>query len=160
MKQNKFNKEESSKFSHLILSQLKGISHIDLLIIKGHILIEYAMNKFIDDFSEHNKSIEDTRFTFYQKVQICKILGLFFIKENDELEIEIIALNKLRNEIAHKLTFTRETLETLFKYHPDEEKVLERFKPHTRDLKMLRWIIMFMCGNIIGRLEGKKEIRQ
>src|SRR5580700_8136058 len=152
--------QDTDKFSKLLLEQVKGATHVDLLIIKGHILVEYVMNKFIDTFSKHNQAAQDIRFTFYQKIHVCKILGLFYSNESDRLEQQVLILNKLRNEIAHKLSFKRSLLEDLFRHYPDEENVLERFKPKTRDLKKLRWIIVYICAFLLGRLDGKKGMQQ
>jgi hypothetical protein len=148
---------DTDEFSDLISGQLKGIKNIELLILKGHVLVEYALNKYIDAFSHTDISIEDSRFSFAQKLDVCRILGL--IKNStDHLNEQLVALNKIRNQIAHTLTFDHKTLEQIFKHHPQEVQQFKSLKEDTKNIKVLSGIIPWLCGNIIGRLETKQTI--
>ena len=40
------------EFAQFVFSQIAIITDEELLIIKGHLLIEYALNKYIDTVSE------------------------------------------------------------------------------------------------------------
>jgi hypothetical protein len=148
---------DTDEFSDLISGQLMGIKDIELLILKGHVLVEYALNRYIDAFSATDTSIEDSRFSFAQKLDVCKILGL--IKNpDDHLNEQLIALNKIRNQIAHTLTFDRQTLHQIFKHHPEEVEQYNSQQEDRKNIKILSGIISWLCGNIIGRLESKQTI--
>lgn len=64
MKHRKILDEE---FEQLILSSINNLNDLELVILKGQILVEYALNKFIDDLSNDNFYIHKENFQFSQK---------------------------------------------------------------------------------------------
>ncbi len=147
-------KVNEKEFGLLISKHITNINDIELLILKGHLLVEYILNKYIDSFSDHGKRMEESKFTFSQKIHVCKILGLFSA-DGDTLEEQILILNKIRNQIAHSLSFKRSLLNQLYKFHP---KFKDRFKNEIgkrKDILLLTTIIPYVCGNIYGILETK-----
>jgi hypothetical protein len=95
------------------LSHLYDCRDTDNLIIKGHILTEYAMNFFIEMSSAEKVHLKEIRFTYSNKIDIVKILGLF--KQHPFLYGELKLLNKLRNSIAHELKYDEKILAEFLK---------------------------------------------
>lgn len=106
-------KQESNPLIDKFLKHLYDCRDTNNLIIKGHILTEYAMNYFIEMNSKEKISLKELRFTYSNKIDIVRILGLF--KDNEFLYNELKLLNKLRNSIAHKLKYDEKTLEEFLK---------------------------------------------
>jgi len=70
-------------------------------LLKGHLLIEEALARIIDQFVFHREHLADARLTFATKVHVCRALCL---RKNNLGEWELIeALNGLRNNVAHTL---------------------------------------------------------
>lgn len=94
----------------IVISHLINCKDTDNLIIKGHILTEHFLNKYIDA-----KSIEkidkSAKFSYHQKLEIAQLVGLF--KKNRGLKNELTLLNKLRNSIAHNLEYDKNIFTTL-----------------------------------------------
>ena len=98
-KKDRYNLEEIKK---LITEQLCTCDDIQLVILKGHILIEYLLNHIIDIRANEDIEFEKSKFSFSQKLYLYRLL----CNNSTELYNDINLLNKLRNEIAHKLTYS------------------------------------------------------
>lgn len=81
------------------------IKDVDYLILKGHILTEHSLHFFIEMTSIGKVNFEKVKFSFSNKIEIAKTLGLF--ESNPKLYSELKLLNKLRNSIAHKLRYDK-----------------------------------------------------
>jgi hypothetical protein len=80
------------------------LSHVDELaqvVLKGHLLIESALNNIIETIFFHPEHILERRFQCHQKLAICRALCLRKDKERTWDLIE--AINTLRNDVAHDL---------------------------------------------------------
>lgn len=70
-------------------------------LLRGHLLIEEALVRIIDQFVFHREHLTAARLTFAAKMQLCRALCL---RKNSYGEWELIeALNSLRNVVAHAL---------------------------------------------------------
>lgn len=105
--------KENNPLFDKFLKHLFDCRDTDNLIIKGHILTEYAMNFYIEMSSAEKIDLKETRFTYSNKIDIVRILGLF--KKNRHLCQELKLLNKLRNSIAHKLKYDEKILADFLK---------------------------------------------
>jgi hypothetical protein len=78
--------------------------HVDetaLIVLKGHLLIEEALEAIISTFVHHAAFIENARLGFPQKIAIARAMSL---DEHENRMWEIAtALNSLRNDLAHAL---------------------------------------------------------
>lgn len=103
--------EEFIQFS---TNELNSINDIQLLILKGHILVEYCLNCYLEAKSINSESdFFKERLNFSTKLKIVKhftTLGSI----DDSLIKEIQILNKIRNEIAHSLKYNKSLLNELF----------------------------------------------
>jgi hypothetical protein len=103
--------KEFSEFSN---GELFGINDIQLLILKGHILVEYTLNCYLESISKSRESdFFKENFSFADKVNIAKHFGQIG-DDKDNLNKELILLNKLRNEIAHNLAYNDKLLQEIF----------------------------------------------
>ncbi|HAU1514573.1 TPA: hypothetical protein ACPYPK_001025 [Legionella pneumophila] len=80
-------------------------SKYDLLVLKGHLLIEEELNQILTLISKQPKFIKDKRFNFDSKVAIIRSIDIDGNNKNWDL---IISINKLRNNIAHSLPSKRD----------------------------------------------------
>lgn len=124
------------------LKHLFDCRDTDNLIIKGHILTEYAMNFYIEMSSVEKIDLKETRFTYSNKIDIVKILGLF--KRDPFLYNELKLLNKLRNSIAHKLKFDEKILTEFLKGF---EKHKSKFKSAKLDRLQIEDEIFYEFDN-------------
>ena len=151
---------DENEMFELIEQHFHGIKNIDLIILKGHLLVEYAMSRYIDVISNHDTSIDSLRFGFFQKLELCKILGFIDVTNQKDLEIydQLKILNEIRNKIAHSLSFDRKMLDGLFKYHLDELEEYKRYKEANRDREILKGIIPWLFG-ALSRLMAQRETK-
>ena len=147
----------SSGFKEFVIEHLAKCNNIELVILKGHVLIEYMLNHFIDKATNDNIDFENTRFSFSQKNYLFELLG----DNIKELHDEINLVNKLRNDIAHRLTYNNQHLSTLLsnvgrKYN----KITELQKDNQLMLALIA-TMTYICGTLYGHIESqskKKEI--
>ena len=113
-------------------SHLGNCIDIDNLIIKGHILTEHALNFYIEKLAIE-KLDKDSRLTYTAKIEVAQVLGLF--KKRKGLRLELRLLNKLRNSIAHNLTYDDKIFNELLKSYTKLAKLkangLEEMKDDT-----------------------------
>ena len=142
--------EDSAEFGSLVTEELSKIENIELVILRGHILIEYALTRFIENYCPEEGYTLDDKFPFYQKFQVCRILGLYSGDEKDLID-QINIINKMRIQIAHKLTFDKTLLPNLYKYHKGIKDVAKKVKSGNKDLLCLTMIFAYLCGYLAAR---------
>ena len=145
-------------FKKFINNELESISDIQLLVLKGHVLIEYSLNKFIEASFDETFKLNKTNFTFSHKINIAKALGLFWKNKSDFLEDHIKDINKLRNQIAHSLSFDNQILERIINYYIEIAKTPHLMGREKSDFDNFFHVIPSICGNIIGRKISKQKI--
>ena len=97
----------------LIKEHLPKSNDLELLILKGHLLLEYLVNQIINIKSDNNFDVENSSFSFNQKIEILVILKI--IEKDSEAFNILKTWNTLRNQIAHKLYFDRKLIDKLVK---------------------------------------------
>ena len=80
---------------------LRYVDESVLVILKGHLVIEEALSEIISTFVFHGEHLEGARITFAQKVAIARSMSLD--EHNNEMWQLVLAINSLRNELAHAL---------------------------------------------------------
>jgi hypothetical protein len=84
--------------------RVKKFNELMLAVVKGHLVIEQAMDGFLSASFSHPEHVQDgkvARFTHSQKVQMCRATS--FNEAENGLWKVIWAVNTLRNQIAHDL---------------------------------------------------------
>lgn len=141
--------ETASQIQVLLKKNMPRGKNLDLIILKGHILLEFMLNQFISLKAPVEVDIEKQRFTFSQKIDIAYMLGLML---DPIFYATLDIVNSLRNQVAHKLTVDRQLVDQLIKYNSDEDEI-EQLDDSAR-AKWLKSIIRFWCGGIMGAIRG------
>jgi hypothetical protein len=81
--------------------QLGQVDELQQYILKGHLIIESALDNIINLIFFHPEHIHDARFGFVHKVNMARAYGLR--KHKASLWNLILSINAVRNEIAHQL---------------------------------------------------------
>jgi hypothetical protein len=93
------------------------------VVLKGHLLIEEALNGIISNFVFHSEHIGEARLSFAQKVNLARSMS---DRENENPMWRIgTALNSLRNELAHNLESPKRA--------PKIQALLDAFRAETAD---------------------------
>ena len=147
------------EFYKLTVDTLVECKSIDLLILKGHVLVEYIFNMslLINSKSVDNDYID--RMAFSQKQNLLNKLILeepLSKQQNDDINL----LNQLRNDIAHRLTYNKQHLQAFLKRF-DEITVLKNF--NNNDIAYLFQSLIYLLATlyvslITTRLVHKKAI--
>lgn len=125
----------------------------EIIIIKCHLLIEYALDYFINTITDGRYEEENFDFTFSQKHKIAILLGLDHANLHNEIRIFIEELNKLRNQIAHNIEFDTKLLDKIVDkkqyYDPEKYSSLDMFYQF-----LLREKTAFIAGRISAIAEA------
>ena len=141
------------EFDDLVYNELDQIENIELLILKGHIIIEYLLNCYIESISQNsNEDFSKENFSFANKVKILKYFGELCKKDKNILN-ELIILNQLRNNIAHSFEINTNYLSKFIT--ECEKKVPMNRKVSDKD-KFIA-IIALLTGEIQGAYKAKKK---
>lgn len=93
------NKNENRK-AKIVDAYLK-VDDITLITLKGHLVIEEHLSDIISKFVHHSSEAENAKLSFHQKVFIARSMSLK--ENNNEVWDLILAINSLRNDLAHSL---------------------------------------------------------
>jgi|GEM_PF-2541295 len=105
---------------------------VDLLILKGHLLVERFLTSLIESYCFKPEFLEDAKLSFFNKVKLARCLVMHPMPD-DSIWDNIECLNRLRNEIVHKWkTDKREKLIRNFLAYREEEN--EKVDPASIDL--------------------------
>lgn len=155
----KHQKIKDEEFKSIIEAQIHAIDDLQLLILKGHILVEYAMNKFINDLTEDSFDIYKENFHFAQKIKLCKALGLFESTVYP-LEETMTTLNKIRNSIAHYLEYDIEEINKLFSIFKKMSKDVRPIGNHLNEIEIMKELVPAICGLTMGIKLEKQRIER
>lgn len=121
-------------------ANFRHLTEIEGIIIRGHILIEYELDLAIEQTVVEKKQYKSEKFTFSQKVMIANMVGVAL-----RYKSEISALNKLRNQIAHTLSYDDKYAHSIIK---EMSKKYPEILVIKDNLKALGTAISFICGAI------------
>src|SRR5579859_3581817 len=88
-------------------------AHVDetvLVVLKGHLLIEEALDGIISGFAFHPEFVQAANLRFGQKLSLARALS--FDEHQNEMWGIGAALNSLRNELAHSLQSSKRPAKT------------------------------------------------
>ncbi|MDI9313026.1 MAG: hypothetical protein QM535_22640 [Limnohabitans sp.] len=136
----------ANEFSNLFTK----FTDIEGIIIRGHILVEQYLNKSIEQTVLHSAEFDVDKFSFAQKINIGNMLGISI-----DLKNELIALNKLRNQIAHSLKFENKYIELIINgIYSKNNKI---FRDKNDKINSLITSISFICGYIAHAHKNAKR---
>lgn len=71
------------------------------MILKGHLLLEEMLREILGKSVTSQESVDAAQLTFYQVV--CIVQSMYTNKANEWVWSGIVAVNKIRNKMAHNL---------------------------------------------------------
>jgi len=155
-------KKEHKEFIDDLLKKIKSNipdeCTLEIAILKGHILLEYYMDKIIELLSESDINISKTNFTFKHKVDILKILGITpdYMNTYDVL----LKFNSIRNQLAHRLEFDRVKVDDFILLAMKSTSITkESITTDEQRAKMIRLIIPYLTGYISTTFSMKSEMK-
>lgn len=146
----------SEDFKTFIIDNLTNCKTVELIVLKGHVLIEYMLNHFIDKATNDDTNFENGRFSFSQKNYILELLG----EKIKDLHEEINLINKLRNDIAHRLTYNEKHLSTLLSQVGKKYPKIIELRKEKHLMLALAGAITFICGRLYGQIEAQNKRKQ
>jgi hypothetical protein len=85
-----------------LVENFRHVDKLTLVILKGHLVIEEQLERIIATFAFHPAYIEEANLRFGQKIAVARSISLD--ESGNPLWELIVAINALRNELAHALT--------------------------------------------------------
>lgn len=89
------------KYENMFNEQMQKPDKLQNVLLKGHLIIEAAIDNLIVNIFFHPDHLFKGRFTFIQKVQIARSYALR--KDENTIWNLILSVNEVRNEVAHNL---------------------------------------------------------
>jgi hypothetical protein len=144
-----------------ITGDLIQIDSPELLLLKGHLVLENALTVFIETFQKHRPA--NVKFTFFQKLCICEILGLFSSPSGELMLDAFKTINKLRNDLAHNLKFDNNLINEFYKKHPElTDELVERTRidigKKTREMDSFFLLIVYLYVQVYAGINAMTEI--
>lgn len=122
----------AADLKEIAIEELSNCNDLELIIVKGHIIIEFVLNHFLHSYFSKADELENCKLGFTQKVSLIKAIGVNL----DEVSEMINLVTKLRNDISHRLTYNKRHLSTLInlgakEYPPIKQLAKEGNRPAT-----------------------------
>jgi len=121
--------------------------NLEYMILKCHLIIEYALTQYIRFFSEPVVEPKDIRFSFSQKLDIAYFMG--FGTTEPTLIPSIELLNRARNQVAHSFILDKSILNELIRINSEDHDDFTLPSP-TEQIRALRQITHAVCGITSG----------
>jgi hypothetical protein len=87
---------------HTVTITLREYDEIEMILLKGHLIIEQSLNHLLAANKIDMKRIDSMGLMFAKKLELIMALEVKFI-ENEYLQLKEI--NRIRNKLAHELFF-------------------------------------------------------
>ncbi len=128
---------------------LPPIGSFDLLILKGHLLIEEQLDALIAAFSRDARPLKTARLTFFQKLCVAEALcGSLPVSKF------IRQLNTLRNDLAHNLDTENIEARVDELLRIDREEEFQRRASTRQRASHLRGALVYTIALLIGFVDG------
>jgi hypothetical protein len=145
------------KFSEELMNDIGANLHdspLDQLILKGHLIIEKQIDFIIDSLTSNDFTIAKTNFSFRNKIELLKALGIAEYEE-DIIEV-LVKLNIVRNKIAHSLENDRRHFEDLIRLSLKQFGSDFNFKNDSFRAGYLMLLIPYLAGRLSALIDVKK----
>ena len=84
-----------------LAKQMRYVDELTMVVLKGHLVLEEQLERILATFVFHPNYLEDANLRFAQRVAIAQSMSLD--EYANQMWDLIIAINALRNELAHTL---------------------------------------------------------
>jgi hypothetical protein len=118
------------------------------IVLKGHLLIEEALDTILGKFVFHPEYLEGANLRFTQKIDLARSVSLD--DHNNEMWELVKAINSLRNELSHSLKSIKREQKTqrvidLYLRLLDNSEMAARHKNEQEEV-VLMWATSFFIG--------------
>ena len=93
--------ERLEKARNEMVERIAKFNALMLEVMKGHLVVEQAMDAFLSAALFKHEYVRDGRFNFSQKAQMCRALSS--CEDTDDLWEVIWGINSVRNQVADDL---------------------------------------------------------
>ena len=93
------------KYDKIFQKQMSEDDPLQQVLLKGHLIIEAALDNILTIIFFHPEHVLKGSFTFFQKVQLVRAYAIR--KDNNSIWRLILSVNAVRNEVAHNLAGER-----------------------------------------------------
>jgi len=97
---------ESEDILHAVSVKLYEFEDIEMILLKGHLILEQTVNNLIYVHVKDHKKIDKMKLQFAKKIDLLAAIlgsGTIFSKEYKHLK----EINRIRNKLAHDLFFDK-----------------------------------------------------
>ncbi len=155
--------EIQSRILKKFIDETTELNDVDLIFLKGHLLIEEVLTIIIENYVWHSKFLQLSKLTFYQKIQIARSISLDE-SENDMWKL-IEAINTYRNKLAHSLdeTIHQKRINSIFDLYfeilSDEASVIKQKENPTKQiLSDTILVVLGFLGNFEAEIKRFKNL--
>jgi len=78
----------------------KTTRNVDLLVLKGHLLVEKFLTSLIESYCWKPEFLSDAKLSFFNKAKLARCFVMHPMPD-DSIWVNTETLNKLRNELVH-----------------------------------------------------------
>ena len=116
-----------------LVHEIESVDQLSQVVLKGHLVLEQALVRIISTFVHHPDHLP-SRLQFAQRVSIARSMSLD--QADNSMWKLVLALNKLRNTLAHSLDSEArknayKSLKQAYEFEtPAANRPLETAKPH------------------------------
>lgn len=148
------------KYAELFRKELSEHDPLQQVVLKGHLVIEAALDNILTIIFFHPEYVFRARIGFAQKVAIARAYGLR--KAENSMWNVILSINETRNEVAHNLAGERRSkkLDQLRRIFASEvtEEMRDRFtgdgiEVDKADDETIVALACFLCAGFLGSYE-------
>src|SRR5690348_1381835 len=93
--------DHQTKYLDALNEEMGSVDALAQVILKGHLVIEGALDNILTLMLFHAEHLRDARLSFVQKVHVTR--GYALRKNTNSIWYLILEINSLRNNIAHRL---------------------------------------------------------
>lgn len=97
-------REFGDEYENLLGQYASNVERKYGLILRGHLIIDHALNNILQTVSSSPRYLEGARLSFLQKINIIRALANFDVPLEDQFWASLVALNAIRNKMAHTLS--------------------------------------------------------
>lgn len=140
--------DKVAKIQAQLEEHFQYVDAIAQVVLKGHLLIEEALERIIGKFVFHPEHLENANLRFAQKLDVARSMSLD--EQDNEMWDLAKAINSLRNELAHSLNSKKRQQKTqrvrgLYLKLLDDEEISAQHKQESDEV-VLMWAASFFLG--------------
>ena len=138
-------------------SFLNDVEDYELILLKGHLLIEESLNR-INELFVNTKTLDELGLTFHKKALLASDFSKY--GKESQLFTRVFKVNKIRNKLAHKLEHDviSDLMELIKEYNGGVlPKSINRKKTFNNSLKRCLYGIL---GELNGSLNAINSFMQ